>query len=138
MNETVTLTVTYTDMSDGTDPELVRAAVEQLLRTEDTSSVEVTVVPEGVHRFLDLSTGHLPKEEMLLITASPKRVIKHEFGAWAYVPSDDSEADFEDVDWDAYPALKAVLMYARTLDDIWWINFDQDAATIDALPTWDW
>ena len=92
-------------------------------------------------KYLDLSTRHLPKAEMLSITeAAPPRVIEHEYGAWVNVQRDDTDdVDAEFAEDGTFSTLAAILQYARELDpEINWINFDSDGETIEGLPIFEW
>lgn len=90
----------------------------------------------AVHRFLDISTGHLPEAERVglesgeLLDNKTPRVIRHTYGWWVNVPEEiDEEEDFADA-----PALLAAVRFAQGLECVW-INFDVDAAQVDGL-TW--
>jgi hypothetical protein len=93
-----------------------------------------------IYKYLDLTTAHLPEEEMQQIATAPPRVIPHEYGAWVNVQHDDTdEVDEQFTEDGTFPVLAAIVKYARELDDdINWINFDRDGEPIDGLPTFDW
>ena len=86
--------------------------------------------------YADLSTGHLPYQEMQTLTDAPPRVLTHEYGAWVNVPADFEDDDHEDY-WEDFPALRKVIEWARK-QGANWINFDADGDTVDDLPTWEW
>lgn len=95
--------------------------------------------------YLDLSTSVVTELEMAHITEAPPRVIPHEYGAWVHVPPVDGDEDPLAVDyesdentWAAFPNLRKVLVFARTMG-AYWINLDGDGYdTIASLPTFEW
>jgi hypothetical protein len=99
--------------------------------------------------YLDLSTRHLPQEEMERLRDWPRecpvRVIPHEYGAWVNVPPADPGGN-ENGDpladtgkrWTDLPHLRAVLQQARHASGDW-INLDTDAdGLIPHLPIFLW
>lgn len=98
---------------------------------------------EGVFRYLDLSTGHLPEAEFDAVAGNLSnldidgpRIIRHDYGAWVNVPAGWGPDETLDLTV-AYPNLAACIEHARTVD-CQWINFDQDGNRIAALPVFDW
>jgi hypothetical protein len=96
-----------------------------------------------IYSYLDLSTGHTrlgELETLLAITAGSAgpRTIRHEWGAWVNVPTDDDEDGQETLAAisEDCPHITACLRYARA-HGCWWINFDADAATVGALAEFD-
>lgn len=89
-----------------------------------------------VHRYLDLSTAHLPEEESERILAAPVRVIAHEYGWWVNVPGLGDYDDY-DVAGEGFEGLDTVLRYAR-YHDCTWVNFDRDGDVDPNLLTYEW
>lgn len=89
----------------------------------------------NVHRYLDLSTSHLPQallEDLNGIDGLIAR--KHPYGFWLHVPDDiDQQVDA----YDLPDKVVAILRHARSLDCDW-INLDGEGGIEDTLPTWDW
>ena len=93
----------------------------------------------SIRKFLDLSTGHLPKEDRLLIDLHrpnlPFRVVNNEYGwsMWLMEPDvmDDVIEELENK-FKLTDALGHVLRYAIKYDCAM-VNFDRDAERIDGL-----
>lgn len=89
-----------------------------------------------IAKYLDCSTTHLTPVEMARITEAPLRVIAHEYGAWVHVPSDLDDVEDAFAEVGDFPALFALLRFARALDpEIAWVNLDCDAETVPGVPT---
>ena len=101
-----------------------------------------------ISQYLDISTGHLPEQEMMLLndatdsehepTSLPTRVVPHAYGAWVWVQFDDAhEQDAAFDDDGRLPNLLRMVRFARS-HQCHWINFDRDAVVVDELPSWEW
>lgn len=89
-------------------------------------------MPLPIHKFLDLSTGHLP-ENICAALSSFAGVVAYEtqYGWLMAVPSD------PDTDTDTPAEVRVVQKFAREHDCVY-VLFDRDAEIIDALPSWEW
>jgi len=94
-----------------------------------------------VFKYLDISTGHLPASDRLMMNYGEAPVIcrLYTYGWLVYVPSDDTELN-EAIALDmthcavaASPYFFQLLRYARQLDCNW-IMLDQDGEIEHALP----
>jgi len=94
---------------------------------------------DRLFRLLDLSTAHLPQEQMQRIIEADTVVIEREYGALVWVAhSDPAEQDAALIE-SGFPDLVTVLRYAREIgEDVYWVQFDRDAEPNPNLPTWDW
>lgn len=111
-----------------------RPLLGRLLR----SSPEVAL---PVYTYLDLSSAHTRTgelETLLELTAGAQgpRTIAHHYGAWVNVPGHDDADDSLDEIREQCPEIVNCLRYARALG-CWWINFDADAAEVEALARFD-
>lgn len=108
---------------------------------------------EGVHTFLDASTGHITSKDNDILrwwakreladsfNAAPYRTIGHTYGYFVHVPQGEAierrqterVARAEGLS-DAFFALQ---QYARE-HGCWWINLDRDADLIEGLPSFTW
>jgi hypothetical protein len=110
-----------------------------------TITAPATDTSPHLGRYLDTCTNHLTQQEAQTAARAlhleGPTVIDHPHGLWVHVSQDDPE-DFEQQMLqilDAFPNLVALIRYARALaGDVYWINFDQDAAPVPGLPTYDW
>lgn len=88
-----------------------------------------------IHTYLDLSTGHVTKDEMDAIDHSVGDalpvVATYKFGAFLHVPDDDCE------DLAPYPAVRAVVELARSLG-VTLVRLDADGPEVPGLKTYDW
>jgi len=100
----------------------------------------VAVGNPRLFRVLDLSTAHLPQEQMDRIGQADTIVVdRPDIGALVWVQHDDPEEQDARLIEDGFAELVTVLRYARTLgEDVYWVQFDRDADRNDALPTWEW
>ena len=80
----------------------------------------------NIHKYLDLSTGHITKETC---NNPPYKVADYEYGAMLYVPDEVHSQCPED--------LAKVIEYAKK-HDCAMILFDRDAGTCEDLPIYDW
>jgi hypothetical protein len=93
---------------------------------------------------LDLSTAHLPEPERAQLQGDPGRfwpvrVVDHGYGWFVHVAADDPElggAALDDLEQAGLASLALVMRYAQERNCSW-INFDQDALTVEGLPTFD-
>jgi len=108
----------------------------------DSGGGEWQAHPAGARLFrvLDLSTAHLPQEQMQGIAEVDTVVLdRPEYGALVWVDHDDPDGQDAAVVESGFPDLVPVLKYARTFGgDLYWVQFDRDADSNDALPSWDW
>jgi hypothetical protein len=91
----------------------------------------------ATHSYLDLSTGHLRREDISLAessSAAATRVVPHQYGVWIAVPEDDDEDENRR---STTPSLQACLEFARQANCSW-INFDSDGDREAELPFYDW
>lgn len=94
----------------------------------------------AVHKYLDLSTAHLPvtERERLDDGERPGIIRPHPHGWWVWVPADVTEwlRGNDDEDYEAFPALLAAIHRAQRLGCNW-INLDADGDHDDELPTYE-
>ncbi len=99
------------------------------------------------HRYIDLSTGHVSREEMEVLEARDDfadppvidvlpRVIPHRHGAWVNVPAA-SDDEHGAIRAKQFPSIQAVITYARA-QGASWINLDAAGDTVDELPEYSW
>ena len=98
----------------------------------------------GIQKFLDLSTGHLPQKEFERLSNfndSALTVFNHEHGLIIWLPDKENwneiKQNFEqDYNWSP-DNLDKIMQHAYK-HNCWLINFDQDAEQIDELEYYDW
>jgi len=95
----------------------------------------------NVRKYLDVSTGNLPHEEMEAIETGDAGgddelviVRNYEYGAWVWVPD---EPDYYAELPKLQPRLSAILNEARRLGCNW-VNFDRDAPHLAGFPSFEW
>lgn len=88
----------------------------------------------SVYKYLDLSTAHVTKDVMAPEANPFYLVATYEYGAFFYVPSEDTESFAPDT---TAPSLLAVLAYAKQ-NGCTLVRLDRDANTVDALPIYEW
>jgi hypothetical protein len=119
--------------SGALDDELSVASLAEL-RTFVETDPTVAVNSPHVHKYLDLSTAHLPPAAAAPdwlsgqdgIVVSPTT-----YGWWLWVHSIDDELGPVD------PAVVAIWRRARDLGCDW-VLLDRDGPTDDTLPVWSW
>lgn len=92
----------------------------------------------NVHKYLDLSTSHLPIELGMGGLASANGVIAYdiEYGWLMWVPLDDDS--FRMVEQEGAPAeVLRIMRHARSLG-CGYVRFDADGLVDENLPTWEW
>lgn len=102
--------------------------------TSDVCPSGTVRAEDAIFNYLDLSTGHLPKNEAdALLTHDWLVVTTHEWGWWVWIrPANDMNTIQDDL-----PALANVMAFAKERG-CRWINFDSDAAAVEGLPYWEW
>jgi hypothetical protein len=87
-----------------------------------------------IYRYVDLSTGVLPRQEMETIEDVPSvctTVIPHPYGAWVRVPHPALDAaDFDLEEWSPWPVLRQVLIRVGQAG-VQWLNLDRDGVVPD-------
>lgn len=90
----------------------------------------------GIHKFLDLNTAHLTKDdadmltaydpEGLLGSALPIIVRPHDYGWFIHVPHDDVTTVLNDCVKAAFSKHFVKILRHAAKRKCWWINFDSD------------
>lgn len=93
-------------------------------------------IPRGVRKFLDLSTGHLPVSDRVLMVSSAIEALSFSafagpYGWFVHVPEDGAS-----ICWTGSGALNAVFARARELDCDY-VLLDADGPQDEALPWFD-
>mgnify|MGYP003365440783 CR=1 FL=1 len=93
-------------------------------------------VPNGVRKFLDLSTGHLPVSDRVLMASSALETLSFSafpgvYGWFVHVPEEGTPAR-----WNGSDALDTVFARARELDCDY-VLLDADGPRDEALPWFD-
>lgn len=86
---------------------------------------------------LDLSTGHVPKDEAMMLNEGncPWRMNVHGNGWMIYLQ--DEPPDPETMGWEDFPVLHKIVCYALQLR-CGFINFDQDGSDHEELERFEW
>lgn len=90
-----------------------------------------------IRKVMDLSNGHVTKEEMDRMDGSHPaiRIAPHEYGAVVFLPEVIEEDEMSK--WSDLPNLLACVRFALK-HGCFMISFDRDAEAIPDLPKFDW